>query len=300
MPVKVCPECGAEYLLSVTVCADDGTELVVSETDEMEAEIEEEVELAEDREEAGLTGDDIGKQPEGEQIAYEFEEWDNQSRVLLDQLLEGEHILHVWEGATLVVRATDEPRVDELVEQVEVTNQPTLDPEKDQVVFELEEWPDEKRTALADSLDEAGIHFGFDENDDLVVLEEDEERVEAVLDQVDYNFSLDADDVSGDDEDATPQDEDDGLAAQETMSELFVTADILMHDPDDSAAILRFTDAASAVRNLALPYGFAPGVWEEILTLSGNLRGILEDPDSEDDAVVEAARDLRGVLRQFV
>ena len=55
-----------------------------------------------------LVGDDVGEQPEGEQIAYEFEEWDNQSRVLLDQLLEGESIMHVWEGATLVVRAVDE------------------------------------------------------------------------------------------------------------------------------------------------------------------------------------------------
>src|SRR3954447_25217758 len=150
MPVKVCPECGAEYLMSVSVCADDGTELVVSETDEMEAETDEEVALADEREEAGLVGDDIGKQAEGEQIAYEFEEWDNQSRVLLDQLLEGESIIHVWEGATLVVRAADEERVDELVEQVEVSNQPTLDSDKEQVVFELEEWPDEKRSALTE------------------------------------------------------------------------------------------------------------------------------------------------------
>ena len=79
MTVKVCPECGAEYLLSVSVCADDGAELVTSEPDEMEAEIAEEAALAEDREEAELVGDDVGKQPEGEQIAYEFEEWDNQS-----------------------------------------------------------------------------------------------------------------------------------------------------------------------------------------------------------------------------
>src|ERR687893_254470 len=130
MPVKVCPECGAEYVLSVEVCADDGSELVTSETDEMEAEVAEEAALADEREEAELTGDDVGEQPDGEQLAYEFEEWDNQSRVLLDQLLGGESIMHVWEGATLVVRAVDEPRVDELVEQVEITNQPTLDPDK--------------------------------------------------------------------------------------------------------------------------------------------------------------------------
>jgi hypothetical protein len=289
MPVKVCPECGAEYVLSVAVCADDGTELVVAEPDEVE-----------------VAGDGAAKDPEGEQIAYEFEEWDNQSRVLLDQLLSGESIIHVWEGATLVVRAADEERVDELVEQVEVTNQPTLDPDKEQVVFELEEWPDEKRSALTEPLEEAEIPFGFDENDDLVVLEDDEERVEAVLDQVDYNFSLDASEVAGDgdgdgDEVASAGDDgDDGLAAQEVMSELFVSADILKNDPDDSGAILRFTAAAGTVAGLPLPYGFAPGSWQEIVTLTAQLRSLLDAVDSEDEAVVEAAKELRGVLRQYV
>jgi hypothetical protein len=289
MPVKVCPECGAEYVLSVAVCADDGTELVVAEPDEVE-----------------VAGDGAAKEPEGEQIAYEFEEWDNQSRVLLDQLLSGESIIHVWEGATLVVRAADEERVDELVEQVEVSNQPTLDPDKEQVVFELEEWPDEKRSALTESLEEAEIPFGFDENDDLVVLEDDEERVEAVLDQVDYNFSLDASEVAGDgdgdgDEAASAGDDgDDGLAAQEVMSELFVSADILKNDPDDSGAILRFTAAAGTVAGLPLPYGFAPGSWQEIVTLTAQLRSLLDAVDSEDEAVVEAAKELRGVLRQYV
>jgi hypothetical protein len=209
--------------------------------------------------------------------------------------------MHVWEGATLVVRAEDEERVDELVEQVEVTNQPTLDPDKEQVVFELEDWPDEKRSALSESLEEAQIPFGFDENDDLVVLEDDEERVEAVLDQVDYNFSLDAAEVSGDGgDDGETGGDDDGLAAQEVMSELFVAADKLMHDPDDSGAVLRFTEAAGTVAALALPYGFAPGSWEEIVTLSGELRSLLDEADSEDEAVIEAAKAVRGVLRQYV
>jgi hypothetical protein len=300
MPVKVCPECGAEYLLSVAVCADDGSELVMSETDEMEAEVAEEAALAEEREEAGLVGDDVGKSPDGEQLAYEFEEWDNQSRVLLDQLLEGESIMHVWEGATLVVRAQDETRVDELIEQVEVTNQPTLDPDKEQIVFELEGWPEEKRAALSTSLEEASISYGHDENDDLVVLEEDEERVEAVLDQVDFNFSLDAEDVADDDEEEGEDDGDDGLAAQDAMSELFVAADRLMHDPDDSAGVLRLTDAATTVEAMALPYGFAPGVWSEIIEHSAALRALLEAADSDDDAVIESAKGLRNLLRQYV
>ena len=85
-----------------------------------------------------------------------------------------------------------------------------------------------------------------------------------MLDQVDFNFSLDAEDVADDDEDVDDG-EDDGLAAQDAMSELFVAADRLMHDPDDHEGVLRLTDAAGVVEAMALPYGFAPGVWNEIV-----------------------------------
>ncbi|MEJ7584127.1 MAG: hypothetical protein WKF43_08560 [Acidimicrobiales bacterium] len=189
MSVKVCPECGSEYVSAVAECADCAVELVVSDTDEMEAEIAEEAAKAADIERAELDGEETDGQPTGDQIAYEFAEWDNASRVLLDQLLTGQEIMHVWEATSLVVRAADEAAVDELVEQVEVTNQPTLDPDREQVVYDLSGWPDEKRSALTTSLTEAEIPLGFDENDDLVVHEDDEERVEALLDQVDFNFS---------------------------------------------------------------------------------------------------------------
>jgi hypothetical protein len=62
-----------------------------------------------------------------------------------------------------------------------------------------------------------------------------------------------------------------------------------MHDPDDSGAVLRFTDAAGTISDLSLPYGFAPGSWEEIVTLSGELRSLLDAADSEDEAVAAAA-----------
>jgi hypothetical protein len=84
------------------------------------------------------------------------------------------------------------------------------------------------------------------------------------------------------------------------MSELFVSSDKLMHDPDDSGAVLRFTEAADTVAAMSLPYGFAPGSWEEIVTLSGELRTLLGAADSEDEAVVEAAKAVRSVLRQYV
>lgn len=304
MTVKVCPECDAEYVMSATACADCGAGLVVSDPDEMDAEMAEEAAEADDRGAADLAGDEVDDEPVGEQIAYEFEDWDNASRVLLDQLLTGQEILHVWEATTLVVRADDEDVVDELVEQVEISNQPTLDPDKESVVYELSEWPDEKRTALSESLTEAGVPFGYDEDDDLVVHAEDEERVEAVLDQVDFNFSLDAEDVAGDGEgteDSEESDDDgDGLAAQDALSELFLASDRLMHDADDHEGVLSLADAARMVEELPVPYGFAPGVWADIVARATGLRDRLEGTDIDDDEVMAAAGELRTLLRQYV
>lgn len=303
MAVKVCPECDAEYVASVATCADCGAELVVSEPDEMEATVAEEAAEAEDRDAADLDGEEVDDEPGGDQIVYEFDEWDNAARVMLDQLLTGQGILHVWEATNLVVRVDDEEAVDVLVEQVETSTQPTLDPDKEQVAYELEDWPDEKRTALAESLTEAGVAFGFDEEDDLVVHADDEERAEAVLDQVDFNFSLDAGEVAAAAEKDTegPDDEgDDGLAASEVMSELFLAADRLMHDADDSDAVLSLDEAARTVADLAIPYGFAPGVWDDIVTRSAALRDQLEGSDADDDEVMASAGELRALLRQYV
>lgn len=294
MTVKVCPECEAEYVATVQECADCGATLV--ETDG----------------------------PEVAQLGYEFEEWDGNGRVLLDQLLTGQGIVHVWEGTTLVVRAADEEAVDTLVEQVEAAELPELDPDRAQVVYELDGWPDEQRAALVEALVDAALPHAFDEDDDLVVHEDDEERVEPILDRIDTTSALpsvpgdDPDDLDGDevdldeavdeldgvvDEDEAgeaPADDDDGLAAQDAMSELFVAADRLMHDPDDHEGVLSLGDAARMVESIGLPYGFSPAVWKDITARAVALRELLEAVETDDDEVIEAATGLRTVLRQYV
>src|SRR4051812_23833298 len=102
MATKVCPNCRAEYIASATRCADCDVELVAGS------------EAEEDTAGTSLTGD---------QIAYELSEWSPESRTLLDQLLVGDSISHVWESGTLVIDQANEAKTDLLVDQVEVSQQ---------------------------------------------------------------------------------------------------------------------------------------------------------------------------------
>jgi len=282
---RVCANCGAQYLATVERCADCGEELVDGPDDE-------------EAEEAGL-----GEEHPADQIAYELHEWANESRVTLDGMLTRQGIIHVWEAATLVVRADDEAQVDELVDEVEVSEQPTLDPDADQVSYEISGWDEAQRSDLEAALVAQDIPHGWDEDGDLVVLEEDEERVAPILDRIDMAREITAEQVGAADDDddtaaggATP---DDGLAAQDTMSDLFVAADRLMNHPGDGDAIARLTDASERADALALPYGFSPAVWDDLKGKTAELRGLVAGgPD--DDAVTEAATALRQTLRQYV
>jgi hypothetical protein len=290
---RVCPSCGAQYVAAVNRCADCDTELVDALSDEVV-------------ESVGL-----GESDPADQMAYELHEWTGDARVVLDGMLNREGIAHIWEIATLVVRAADEDRVDELVEDVESSELPALDPDADQVVYEISGWTDDQRTDLEAALLAEGVPHGIDENGDLVVLEADEERVEPILDRVDMEDVLTAEKVESDGEpatDAAPSSatgegasEEDGLAAQEAMSALFITSDRLIKDPDGRDDIARLAEATDRAEALPLPYGFSPAVWDDIKAKAGALRDLLAgDHDSDIDVVTDAARVLRQTLRQYV
>lgn len=288
MTTRVCPSCGAQYVSAVSRCADCDTELVDALSDEVV-------------ESVGL-----GEAEPADQMAYELDEWTGDARVVLDGMLNREGIAHVWEMGTLVVRAADEVRADELIDQVEASELPTLDPDADQVMYEISGWTDDQRSDLEGVLLAEGIPHGIDENGDLVVLAADEERVEPILDRVDMEDVLTADQVEIDGESsatapaATEVGGDDGLAAQDAMSALFVSADRLMKDPDDRDDIDRLRAATERAQALSLPYGFSPAVWEDIKAKAGELRDLLTEADADVDLVTEAARVLRQTLRQYV
>jgi hypothetical protein len=279
-----CPQCGAEYVAGVQECADCLVPLVDTKP---------------------LTPEEVGDDG-GDQLAYELEDYDPDARVLLDGMLTTAAIRHAWQGSTLVVRAIDEAQVDELVAHLDQEeDEPAgLDPDAEQVVYEVSDWSEDQKAELEAALRQEGLPYEWDENGDLAVLEADEARVEAMLDAIEFPDSLpvldEGEDLDGDGIGDTGQDDD---VVQDTLSGLFVAADRLMHDAEDAEGVIAMVDAARQAESLPVPYGFSPPVWADIAAQAASLRSMLED-DSEqsvgDDVIMDHARALRNVLRQYV
>jgi hypothetical protein len=313
---RFCMRCGGEFIASVERCPDCDVDLV-------------------DERPAGHLDAQIAADGsiEGE-VEYDLHEWAVESRVMLQQLLSSVGIRHAWEGAALVVSAKDESRVDAFVDEVEATTLPALDPEAPKVAYDIDDWSDQQQTRLMHLLEDVTIPYEFDREGALVVLEEHEERVEALLDSIEYpdgrpddddddddeddaedaEDAEDGDDVAEDDEDADDDADDvegsdddpigvedyDGPEAMDVLSDLFVAADRLRHSATDADGVLALVDRTVDAERLPLPYGFVPAVWKDIVRQVVTLRDLLEDDESRDEDIEEHAHDLRDTLRNYV
>ena len=133
-----------------------------------------------------LVDDDEGlvDDADSEWLAYELHEWASETRAMLAQLLIADQVPHSWQGTTLLAHESVEETVDALIEEVESAENTDLDPDKEQVAFEMEGWSGELQATLAERLGAAAVPHEFDADGDLVVHEEDEEQVEMVIEDL--------------------------------------------------------------------------------------------------------------------
>ena len=161
-----------------------------------------------------------------------------------------------------------------------------LDTAHDQVAYDLSDWDDDRLTALVDALDGAGIAHAWD-GDELFVYSADEQSADELLDRVAHPHEL-------------PAEDDDGTGGAELLGEVFVAADRLRRDPGDHEGTVSMLDLGHAVDATAVPYGLAPRDWghlqERVTALCRQLRASTVD----EDAVMDAARELRNALRPYV
>jgi hypothetical protein len=163
-------------------------------------------------------------------------------------------------------------------------------PEGDEVVYELDDWDAELRTLLSRTLEKSGIPHAWESDGELVVRAEDSERVDDILDEVEYPDALDVpDDDTGADDDG----------AYTVLSDLFIAADRLMHAPADMRVADELVAVTERVDEADAPFGIAPETWDEIRELAAVLRRAVSE-NADEDVVSHDAAALRHRLREYV
>lgn len=159
------------------------------------------------------------------------------------------------------------------------------------LAYEMDGWEQAERDALSGLLADEDVAHRW-EGDDLLVPEECEDRVDALMDRVEFPDALEA--VEGGD------DEVDDEAVYAVMSDLFVAADRLARERVvDIEAAGEVATAADAATNTPPPYGVEPATWKQVQQMAEGIVASLE-AEADDEVVVGEAAALRDVLRRFV
>ena len=269
MATRSCPACGAQYVASVRRCIDCDEVL----TDEPRATPS--GDDGDDGGDAGRIGLPVG---EGDQIGYELDGWGNQLKVSLDGMLDQAGIRRVWEAGALVVPAEFEEEVDALIATVEGHDVDDLDEAEEQVAFEIEDLDAETAAELDAQLIARGLPHAWSDDGELLVAAAHEDEVSFLIDTLLEALA---------DEEADVLDSDDGLAANEALSELYLVLDRLVSSPHDAKLAERLGAVASTIAGLAVPYGFAASEWVALQDEVAALTGLVD----ADPAAAEASTD---------
>lgn len=160
--------------------------------------------------------------------------------------------------------------------------------DEDEVEYDLAEWEVSERGAATTALLEAEIPYRWEAKLVLVVPAVTEAEVDLLLDQLGEVEELEDDGgIDG------------GEEAQHAMSDLFVAADRLRHDPADPDTVADALEAATTVRACLPPYGIERPVWRRIQDLAATLATDLDDA-ADEETVAADARTLREYLRDLV
>jgi hypothetical protein len=291
-----CPACGGEFVATVETCPDCGIQLTEDPVDADEAAVE--VETA----------------------RFDLAGWSDDARLALAHHLSGGWPLfdsgmtavamavgtasyhrqvppglpHAWDGTTLVVRVDDVERIGAWVSAVETSIVLRLDPDEDKLAYDVDDMSDESLLLLLDALVGQSIPHELGADGELFVLERDEEVVERILDRVDFPDELPAQD------DSELDDPDDGLVAQQVLSDLFEGADRLRHHPGNPDAVLEALEASERLETLPVPFGFHRDEWQGLVDRTLGFRELLLAEQRDEDAVREGADALRDALRPLV
>jgi hypothetical protein len=243
-----------------------------------------------------------------ELVEVDLTGWGSEAKKHLDERFHLLEAPHAWseDGERLFVPFDAVLWIQRVLEQVQDERAVELDPEEEQIGYDLAGWDDQNLGLLRARLDDEQIPFGI-ESGELIVREIDELRVDEVIDAI---LEPDAATSSEDpDEVLVPDavlDPDAGLgteARSEILGDLFVAADQLVHDAEDSDAIAVIREGATEAATHAPPYGIEKAWWRDLADRLDAFGRLVDAPmsiEQSDNAVRLTASVLRDLLRPLV
>ena len=267
-----CFQCAAEYTDEAETCTECGVGLV---------------------DEPPLPPEEVGGEDD-DQLAYELHAWAFESRRMVDQLLTADEIPHAWQGATLVVLEVDEDEVDAIIDEVERSTLPTLDPTLEKIEYDLDGWSAAQQTKLSDELGLVGIPNEFNADGHLLVHAIDEVRADEVVER------LTSPDVEGYDESDLV--ELGGHEVGELLTDVFVAADRLRKAPDDFKARSALLAHGERLVGARAPFGFSSQDWGGLRDRCSALMAVVSEETTDDDheEIVGQAVGLRDALHTLI
>jgi hypothetical protein len=232
--------------------------------------------------------------PEQVKVHYNLTGWSFEQRAELAETLAERGVPHIWEGEELVVPEQIEGAVDAIFDELEREigpfPVPLLDDEDEDgegqgiTEFDLADWPPADVEMLQRSLNEAEIPHRW-QGRTLVVAQDAESTVDDLLD------AIEAGEVALLDDDA--------VAPDGALDDLYVHADRLARDSTDGASRKAMLALVPTLSGNVPPYGLAIRAWATIVGKAQALTDLL-DEGAEPATIESAADDLRTVCRPYV
>jgi hypothetical protein len=197
----------------------------------------------------------------------------------------------VWYCPSCGYEVTSKGRCHNCGEKLVASPLPELEsgPDDDEVGYRIEEWDDETRVRLIESLIDAGVYHRF-EDEELVILAVDEAEVDKIVQDATAPASAPGPDVDDDDED------EDEEPRPSVGWDLYSAAKRLRDDPTDLQADGALGEASGEIFTL----DYVPGFDEDQLAAVGRVTRRLLGALGADEALEDEIRHQADVLCRLV
>jgi hypothetical protein len=246
--------------------------------------------------------------PDATRVHYDLANWSFEQMAELAAALADATIPHAWDGNELIVPESAEDDTDDIVAQVEMRLGIASESEADvppreaiplaedapSTEYDLAEWESGERDLITSHLVARGMPFRWEE-DVLLVGTDNEELVDAILDEVENDEGVELPD--GDDDD----NEDADQLPFETLTTFFLAGDRLQKNPLDADGLEQLLAAIDVADPDRPPYGVDKRLWVRTCELADDLAAALVDGDEPDAVETQAvAGELHDLLRPYV